>query len=49
MKRKKATDYCLLCKEYLCEQCTKYHRRNMASLEHTIMSTIEMKSSQVAS
>lgn len=44
----KATDYCLSCKEYLCDQCTKYHRRSMASLDHTIMSTIEMKSVQVA-
>lgn len=42
--KEKATDYCLSCKEYLCDQCTKYHRRSMASLDHTIMSTIEIKS-----
>lgn len=46
--KEKATDYCLSCKEYLCDQCIKYHRRSMASLDHTIMSTIEMKSVQVA-
>lgn len=45
----KARDYCLSCKEYLCEQCTKYHRRNMTSLDHTIISTIEMKSVQIVS
>lgn len=46
--KEKATDYCLSCKEYLCDQCTEYHRRSMASLDHTIMSTIEMKSVHVA-
>lgn len=44
-----ATNYCATCKEYLCTTCTKYHRRNSASRDHTIFTASEINSIKVLS
>lgn len=43
-EREKTSDYCLSCNEYLCMLCVKYHRKNMASRDHTIIKISEMLS-----
>lgn len=42
-----ASDYCLPCNEYLCELCTKYHRKSMASIDHRIFKIGEMESIEI--
>lgn len=42
-----AFDFCLSCIEYLCKLCAKYHKKNLATRDHIIISVDEMKSMQV--
>ncbi|XP_061177597.1 E3 ubiquitin-protein ligase TRIM45-like [Saccostrea echinata] len=42
-EEEEATDICLICQEFLCRNCTKYHRRNLASRTHKIVSLNEPK------
>lgn len=43
----KASDYCLSCEEYICMNCAKCHKKNMASLNHTIVLIQEMNMIQI--
>lgn len=42
-----ALDFCLSCIEYLCKLCAKYHKKNLATRDHIIITVDEMKSKQV--
>ncbi|XP_056004091.1 tripartite motif-containing protein 45-like [Ostrea edulis] len=42
-----AIGFCLSCTEYLCKMCTKYHKRQLLSRDHTICQLNEMKSSNI--
>lgn len=39
-----ATDFCLTCKEPLCKMCSKFHRKNLASMYHEICLVSEIGS-----
>lgn len=42
-----ASDFCFSCIEYLCKLCAKYHKKNLATRDHSIITVDEMKSVQV--
>ncbi|XP_048750218.2 tripartite motif-containing protein 45-like [Ostrea edulis] len=42
-----AIGFCLSCSEYLCKMCTKYHKRQLHSRDHTICQLNEMKSENI--
>ena len=40
-EEEEATDYCITCQESMCRNCVKYHKRNLASSNHGIVSLKE--------
>ena len=43
-----ASFWCKSCLESLCEMCTKYHRKNMMTQDHTLVALSEIQSSESA-
>lgn len=37
-EEEEANQFCLMCKEKLCGMCTKYHRRNLLTKDHNVLS-----------
>lgn len=42
-----ASQFCLMCKEKLCNQCFKYHRRLLLTKDHEVLSLDELKKSPI--
>lgn len=42
-EEEEANQFCLMCKEKLCGMCTKYHRRNLLTKDHNVLSLGELK------
>ena len=44
---KGATDYCISCMEALCDNCSKYHKKNLASSNHKLCTVTDLQKRDV--
>ncbi|XP_061190351.1 uncharacterized protein LOC133198245 [Saccostrea echinata] len=42
-----ATEYCLVCLEYLCKMCIKYHKRGLTTQNHKLIPLTELKTTSI--